>query len=178
LEAGSAPGSFFSTFPRHRELISSNKRYTGSDDPEFNLRMDWNSLLSDDPALRFTSYSERYFPPADDLVRYLGDFAAAFRLRVQYGIRVTRITRNGCFRATDERGNSYEANRLIVATGVSKPYIPPIPGIETAELYNTVSVNPQDFADQRVLIIGKGNSAFETADNLIETAAVIHVAGP
>jgi Pyridine nucleotide-disulphide oxidoreductase len=29
-----------------------------------------------------------------------------------------------------------------------------------------------------VLIIGKGNSAFETADNLIETAAVIHVAGP
>ena len=35
-----------------------------------------------------------------------------------------------------------------------------------------------DFVDQRVLIIGKGNSAFETADNLIETAAVIHVAGP
>jgi thioredoxin reductase len=32
--------------------------------------------------------------------------------------------------------------------------------------------------DQRVLIIGKGNSAFETANNLIETAAVIHVAGP
>jgi cation diffusion facilitator CzcD-associated flavoprotein CzcO len=29
-----------------------------------------------------------------------------------------------------------------------------------------------------VLIIGKGNSAFETADNLIETASVIHVAGP
>jgi hypothetical protein len=29
-----------------------------------------------------------------------------------------------------------------------------------------------------VLVIGKGNSGFETADNLIETAAVIHVAGP
>jgi thioredoxin reductase len=178
LEAGSAPGTFFGTFPRHRELISSNKRYTGSDDPEFNLRMDWNSLLSDDPALRFTGYSQRYFPLADDLVRYLGDFAAAFHLRIQYGTRVTRITRNGCFRATDERGNSYEAQRLIVATGVSNPYIPPIPGVETAELYNTVSVNPQDFVDQRVLIIGKGNSAFETANNLIETAAVIHVAGP
>src|SRR6202047_2262170 len=178
LEAGSAPGTFFGTFPRHRELISSNKRYTGSDDPEFNLRMDWNSLLSDDPALRFTGYSQRYFPLADDLVRYLGDFAAAFHLRIQYGTRVTRITRNGCFRATDERGNSYEAQRLIVATGVSNPYIPPIPGVETAELYSTVSINPQDFVDQRVLIIGKGNSAFETADNLIETAAAIHVVGP
>ena len=68
LEAGSAPGTFFSTFPRHRELISSNKRYTGSTDPEFNLRMDWNSLLSDDPALRFTRYSQRYFPAADEML--------------------------------------------------------------------------------------------------------------
>jgi thioredoxin reductase len=178
LESGSAPGTFFTKFPRHRTLISSNKRYTGSRDPEFNLRMDWNSLLSEDPALRFTNYSHCYFPPADDLVRYLGDFAAAFRLRIQYGARVTRITRNGRFRATDERGDSYEAQRLIVATGVSQPYIPPIPGIETAELYNTVSVNPHDFVDQRVLIIGKGNSAFETAGNLIETAAIIHIAGP
>jgi thioredoxin reductase len=178
LEAGSAPGAFFNKFPRHRELISSNKRYTGSNDPEFNLRMDWNSLLSDDPALRFTRYSQRYFPAADEMVRYLSDFAAAHRLRIQYGTRVARITRNGCFRLVDQRGNTYEAQRLIVAAGVSKPYVPAIPGIETAELYTTVSVNPGDFMDQRVLIIGKGNSAFETANNLIETAAVIHVAGP
>jgi len=41
LEAGSTPGTFFSKFPRHRELISSNKRFTGTNDPEFNLRMDW-----------------------------------------------------------------------------------------------------------------------------------------
>jgi len=178
LEAGPAPGTFFRSFPRHRTLISSNKRYTGSTDPEFNLRMDWNSLLSDDPALRFTRYSERYFPPADEMVRYLGDFAAAFRLRVKYDTHVAHITRNGCFRATDQHGNVHEAQRLIMATGVSKPYIPPIPGIETAELYTTVSINPQDFVDQRVLIIGKGNSAFETANNVIETAAVIHVVGP
>jgi thioredoxin reductase len=178
LEAASAPGTFFSTFPRHRELISSNKRYTGNSDPEFNLRMDWNSLLSDDPALRFTRYSPRYFPFAEDMVRYLADFARSFSLRIQYDTRVARITRNGCFQAVDERGNSYEAQRLVVATGVSKPYIPTIPGIETAEFYDTVSVNAQDFVDQRVLIIGKGNSAFETANNLVETAAVIHVAGP
>ena len=49
LEAGAAPGKFFRTFPRHRRLISINKPHTGWDDPELNLRMDWNSLLSDDP---------------------------------------------------------------------------------------------------------------------------------
>jgi len=140
--------------------------------------MDWNSILSDDPSLRFTRYSERFFPPAEEMVRYLADFEAAASLRTQYNTRVAHVTRNGDFRVEDQDGFSYQAKRLIVATGVSKPYIPPIPGVETAEVYTNVSVDPRDFVDQRVLVIGKGNSAFETADNLIETAAVIHVAGP
>lgn len=76
LEAGDAPGTFFRTYPRHRQLISINKPHTGSDDPELNLRLDWNSLLSDDPALRFTAYTEKYFPDADLMVQYLADFAA------------------------------------------------------------------------------------------------------
>jgi len=178
LEAGGGPGTFFRTFPRHRTLISSNKRYTGWRDPELNLRMDWNSLLSDDSRLLFTRYSERYFPPADDMVRYLADFAGASGLRIQCSTRVATISRNGNFRVTDEQGQAYESERLIVATGVSKPFIPPIPGIETAEFYTSVPVHPQGFTDQRVLIIGKGNSGFETAENLLETTAVIHIAGP
>jgi thioredoxin reductase len=178
LEAGPAPGAFFETFPRHRRLISINKPHTGWDDPELNLRMDWNSLLCEEPELRFTRYSERYFPDAADFVRYLGDFAAAHRLRIERSARVTRVERNGGFQAIDERGRVHEAPRLIVATGFTRPHIPPIPGIEAAERYGDVSVDPHDFVDARVLIIGKGNSAFETADNLIETAAVIHVAGP
>jgi len=179
LEAGAAPGTFFHTFPRHRTLISINKPHTGWDDPELNLRVDWNSLLSDDPELLFTRYTERYFPAAEDMERYLADFAAKQRLRVKYDARVTSVTRDGRFHVTDAKGDTYLAKRIIMATGVgTTPYVPPIPGIETAELYTTVSVEPKDFLDQRVLIIGKGNSAFETADNLLETAAVIHVAGP
>ncbi|MEV5327948.1 NAD(P)-binding domain-containing protein [Nonomuraea sp. NPDC052634] len=178
LEAGAEPGQFFRTFPRHRTLISINKKHTGWDDPELNLRMDWNSLLSDDPELLFTRYSDRYFPHADDMVRYLGDFARARDLRIAYGTRVARVERPGPFVVTAEDGRTFEARRVIVATGVSKPNIPPIPGIETADLYGTASLDPADYTDQRVLIVGKGNSAFETADNLMETAAVIHIAGP
>jgi thioredoxin reductase len=179
VEGGPAPGTFFRRFPRHRRLISINKPHTGWEDPERNLRMDWNSLLCDDPYLRFPSYTERYFPDADDLVQYLADYASALRLRVRYGTRVVRVSRgDGGFRATDDQGRGYQARRLVVATGVSAAYLPPIPGIETAERYGSVSVDPDDFLDQRVLIIGKGNSGFETADNLIETAAVLHVAGP
>ncbi|MFI9508833.1 NAD(P)-binding domain-containing protein [Nocardia sp. NPDC052566] len=179
LERGNAPGAFFLTFPRHRQLISINKPHTGTTDPELNLRMDWNSLLSADPELLFTRYSKQYFPQADDMGRYLADFAKAHALDIAYDTDAVRIHRDDSgFTVTDQHGREHRARRLVIATGVSKPRIPDIPGIDTAELYGTVSVVPEDFIDQRVLIIGKGNSAFETADNLVATAAVIHVAGP
>ncbi|WP_433663163.1 NAD(P)-binding domain-containing protein [Nocardia sp. CA-128927] len=175
VEAGEAAGTFFSRFPRHRKLISINKVHTGSDDPELNLRMDWNSLLH---GPLFKEYSQRFFPAADDMVRYLGDFAARQGLSIRYGTRIERISRPDLFEAVDQHGEVLRARQLIVATGVSKPHVPDIPGIETVDLYSEMSVDPTEFTDQRVLIIGKGNSAFETADNLIEHAAVIQVAGP
>ena len=181
LEAGDSPGAFFKKFPRHRTLISNNKVHTGFADPEVNLRFDWNSLLDDgDGRLRFKDYSRRYFPPADELVRYLSDYARYFGLEVRCNTRILRVEkpRADLFRLTDAEDNVFSCRRLIVATGVGKPYVPPIPGIELAENYVDVSVDPEDFADQRVLILGKGNSAFETADNLIPTTALIHVASP
>jgi thioredoxin reductase len=178
LESGSGAGTFYTQFPRHRTLISINKVHTGHDDPEVNLRWDWNSLLSDDGPL-FRDYSSRYFPAADDLVRYLADFAAHHALNVQYDTRVTRVSRDAAgFQVTDADGRVYRAPRVVVATGYGRSYTAPIPGIELAEEYSTVSVEPRDFVNQDVLILGKGNSAFETADNLVATAAIIHVASP
>ena len=179
VEAGAAAGTFFGTYPRHRKLISINKVHTGWSDPELKLRTDWNSLLSDEHSPLFTDVTPRYFPAAEDLLRYLADFADEHRLAVRYRTRIVEIARpDEDFVATDEAGNTYRAKTVIMATGVSKPYVPEIEGIEHAEQYGEMSIDPQDYTDQRVLIIGRGNSAFETADNLIETAAVIHVAGP
>ncbi|MEV6236024.1 NAD(P)-binding domain-containing protein [Lentzea sp. NPDC051838] len=177
LERGSGAGTFFTRFPRHRRLISINKVHTGFTDPEQRMRMDWNSLLLDDPDLLFTRYSPRYFPDADDIVRYLQDCAAS--LKVHYDIDVTRVSRDSDgFVVTDHNGRTWQARNLVMATGVSQLYVPSIPGIEHVERYDTFDTNPESFTDQRVLVIGKGNSGFETADALVEHAAVIHVAGP
>ncbi|MFH8404890.1 NAD(P)-binding domain-containing protein [Streptomyces sp. NPDC018019] len=193
VETGAAPGTFFTRFPRHRTLISVNKVHTGWDDPELNMRTDWNSLLSDEHTPLFTARTPRYFPPADEMVGYLADFAATHRLRIRYGTRITSVSRPadgpadgpdggpsgpGGFLVRAADGTVFRARRLIVATGVTRPYVPAIEGVETAERYDEVDVDPAAFTGQRVLIIGRGNSAFETADNLIETAAAIHVAGP
>lgn len=178
VEAGESAGTTFRTFPRHRQMISINKPHTGSDDAERNLRMDWNSLLCEDPELRFTKYTGKFFPHADDYVRYLADFAATYQLNIRYGTRIVRLDRDGDFVATTADGDTITAKRVVVATGFGQPFVPDIPGVETTERYWDVSVDPADFTDQRVLIIGKGNSAFETADNLNEHAARIHVLGP
>ncbi|SRR5579883_470575 len=178
LESGEAAGTFFKKFPRHKQLISINKIYTGYDDPEINLRWDWNSLLSDSEEMLFKNYSRQYLPHTDDLVRYLGDFSVHFHLNIKYNCQVIKITKEEQFMVVDSQSNVYLAARLIIATGYSKPYIPPIPGIEFAENYTNVSINPEDFINQRVLIIGKGNSGFETADNLLATTALIHIASP
>jgi thioredoxin reductase len=182
LEAGDRPGAFFQRFPRHRTLISSNKVYTGYDDPEVNLRWDWNSLLTEDGSFLFKEYSRKYFPPADKLVQYLGDYAQCYNLNVRCNTRIVRVERlpegTEGFRLVDPQGNAFTGRRLVVAAGVTQPYVPEIPGVELADNYVDVSVDPNDFIDQKVMIIGKGNSAFETADNLIETAAVLHVCSP
>ncbi|MBV7339734.1 NAD(P)-binding domain-containing protein, partial [Chloroflexi bacterium TSY] len=179
IEASDAPGASFKKFPRHRTLISINKVYTGSEDPEFNMRADWNSLLSDSKDLLFGQYSKRFFPPADRFVEYLKDYAEHYNLNIKYQTKIARISKqDGLFHLLDSNGEVHTCRHLIVATGISKPYIPDIPGIELTENYATVSVDPEQFTNQKVLIIGKGNSAFETADNLIETTATIHVASP
>jgi thioredoxin reductase len=179
LERSDSPGGFFKIFPRHRFLISINKVHTGKDNPELNLRWDWNSLLSDSDELLFRNYSQDYFPHPDELVQYLGDFARHYDLNVQYNTKVVKASKKeGMFVVTDERGNNYGGKRLIVATGVTKPHMPDIPGLELCDQYGTHSIDPQEYTNKRVLIIGKGNSAFETANHLTGSAAVIHLCSP
>jgi len=40
-------GHFYYKYPRHGQLISINKRHTGKLNDEFNMRHDWNSLLTE-----------------------------------------------------------------------------------------------------------------------------------
>ena len=114
FERAPGPGSFFTRYPRHRKLISINKRYTGKANAEFNLRHDWNSLLSHDPRLLFRHYSNAYFPDAGDMVRYLGDFADRLGLHVLYNTTIAHVTLNKDQRAwnghyfilTDQKGQA------------------------------------------------------------------------
>lgn len=175
LERADGPGSFFLRFPRHRAMLSINKRFNIFPEDDFNLRHDWNSLLGAD--LRFTSYSEELFPHADAYHQYLCDFASRYDLPVEYSCPAVAIRRDAKgFAVTDARGGTHHCRRVLMATGPVAPRVPDdVPGIELAVGYEDHSLNQSDYIDKRVAIIGRGNSAFEVAKHLAGHAGLIHV---
>lgn len=171
---------FFRKLPRSRRLISFNKVHSIFDDPEIRLRWDWNSLLTEDYGFPFRDYSQRFYPHADDLVAYLEGFAEAYGLPIRFGTTVTEVRRaeHGRFEVRTAGGDTYRCRVLLVATGLSGPYLPDVPGLSHADDYEDVSLELAAYEGQRVLILGKGNSALEIADVALETAALVHVASP
>lgn len=179
FEKSNVSGHFFVDYPRHRKLISINKRYTGKTNKEFNLRHDWNSLLSDDESLQFRHYSKEMFPHADRLLDYLRDYQQKLGIRVQFNTEVRNVrqamTNNSHYQLEDQNGNTYECRALVVATGMWKPNIPSMEGIEYAEGYETMSLNADDYEGKTVLILGRGNAAFEVADGIYGVTNLIHM---
>ncbi|MEM8618288.1 MAG: NAD(P)-binding domain-containing protein [Actinomycetota bacterium] len=184
LECGGRPGSFFETFPRNRQLISINKAHTGFDDPEIALRWDWNSLLSEHHDPCFTAFSQDYFPNAEDLVNYLEAFAKEYALAITFGCEVARIGRvdpgdkHSLFELNTADGRAFRCRYLVMATGFARSFVPSIPGIEHSVDYRDVPLDVERYRNARVMILGKGNSAFETADPISDVAQSVHIVSP
>lgn len=66
---------------------------------------------------------------------------------------------------------------LLVATGMWVPHEVNFAGSEYVEGYESVSIDPKDFVGQSVLILGRGNSAFETAENILGVTNFVHMVG-
>jgi thioredoxin reductase len=177
LEGGHAAAMFFSQKPRHRRLNSFNKRFNWFPEPEFNLRFDWNTLLTHDYSFPFRG-SEEIYPLADAVVEYINQFVAKFELNVQYNTWIGRVSRDPetkHFILTTSTGDEYRSKVLIMATGPVKPNIPDFPGAEYMEGYESVDMDPKRYENKRIVILGHGNSAFETANQWAATAAMITI---
>ena len=175
LESSKVVGSFYLNQPRHGKLISINKLYNTCQDKDYNLRHDWNSLLSDSSELLFRNYSQEIFPSNTALVQYMSDFADKLDLlqHIKFETTVSKVERNAdnIYTVTDSNGVVYKTKVLLMATGAMKENCPDIPGLEDMPSYSSHSIDQMDYARKKVLIIGKGNSAFEVADHLSSHAA-------
>jgi len=213
VEKGSVPSGFFRRFPRHRNLISINKRFFSRGHPDFALRHDWNSLLSTlsndayphDERLLFRNHNKSYFPQADSFVRYLEHFAAVHALRVRYNTTVQSVRRlrssaaNACsdgdetcaasekegggqgggaggykFALTIADGTVLRCRTLILGTGLGGQETPlDVDGVVEGltETYGTMARDVSAYRNRSVLVVGKRNSAMETASQIAGVAA-------
>lgn len=189
LERSKMACSFFERYPLSGKLISINKRHTGSDDPDFNLRHDWNSLLSEDGP-KFTDYSKEFYPDRKDLVRYMNDFAAKYKMKIKYEHVVDKIRKveGGYVLSVIEPDGKwvYKCERLIVATGLGLPNKTGItektkrPVKHYAEFerdFFTKPANLKQFENKSVAIIGNGNSGYELGNLLTPICSSVNIIG-
>ncbi|XP_078495699.1 FAD-dependent oxidoreductase domain-containing protein 2 [Ciona intestinalis] len=172
-------GSFFQKYPIHRRLLSINKIFTGKTNKDFNMRHDWNSLISNDDSLKFGKYSKEFYPNADSLLEYLNDYATKLNLKVQYNSTMHDILKrkDGLFQMWDQHNNAYTCQYMIVATGVSEPIAPKFAGDHLIEGYENLSTNLSDYKGQSVYIYGRGNAAHDVANFINGVTAVVHMLG-
>ena len=188
LEKNNISGSFFDNYPHCNKLISINKKNTGKDNKEFNLRHDWNSLLSDDYELLFTNFSNEYYPDKEDILKYLNEFSNKYNIKIQYNsfVKIINKVENKYF-ITVNKDEIYTCEKLIIATGLSKPHIPknididvknPIKhyGEYEKNFFNNEQ-NLNNFINKTVLLIGNGNSSFELANLLNNYCSSIIILG-
>lgn len=184
LEREARPGAFFETFPRHRTLISINKRFTGRADREFNLRHDWNSLLDNEEAVPVTNRTASRWPHADVLVGYLRDYARAQERagRIAYERTVSRLTKQGdgafSMDLADKDGavSRLRCQYVVVATGLFKPNRPgDIPGLNLTMDYADLPEQSSSFEGKTVAVLGAGNAGFEVANDMAPYVNYVHV---
>ena len=186
LEKSNNCGSFFNHFPHSGKLISINKIHNGKDDPDFNLRHDWNSLLNNDNFL-FKDYSKEYYPESKDLHKYLNDFASHFNINIIFNKNVKYVNRmNSTYKITVNDNEIYECNKLIVSSGLNIPNISPL----NKQLNDDKSVlhysqfpkdyfknkdNLNKYTNRKVAIVGGGNASYELGNLLMNYCSSIMI---
>lgn len=124
------------------------------------------------PGLPITSQGKRY-PNRDEVIQYLKKYATHFDLPLVYHSRVEKVSKESdYFRVETSTGKTYFARNLISATGsYSRPYTPLIDKQDEFKgsiIHSATYSTPDSFQNQKVVVVGRGNSAVQIAMELSE----------
>jgi alkyl hydroperoxide reductase subunit F len=128
--------------------------------------------------LSVENYMGYQFIEGPELIKKFEDQVKQFPLEVKTGSVITSITKNnGSFEVKAEGGDSYQGKAAIVATG-KRPRQLNVPGEEKLKgrgvTYCSICDGPI-FSGMKVAIIGGGNSALESTDDMIKIAEHVYL---
>jgi putative flavoprotein involved in K+ transport len=136
------------------------------------LRLFTPNRLNGLPGMPFPGYHWG-FPSKDEMADYLESYARRFDIRVETGVRVERLSREGDRFVATAGNRRFEADNVVVAmSSYQKPRIPEFaseldPSI--VQLHVAEYRNPGQLQEGGVLVVGAGNSGAEVAKELART---------
>ncbi|MEU9247681.1 ArsO family NAD(P)H-dependent flavin-containing monooxygenase [Streptomyces sp. NPDC048385] len=140
----------------------------------------WDSLHLFSPAA-YSSLPGRLMPPqegeeypeAGHVVAYLRDYEKRYELPIQRPVRVTGVHRDGELLRVETDSGTWRAQAVISATGTWwRPFLPATSGRRAfggRQLHTVQYRSAEDFAGQRVIVVGGGNSGAQIAADLAHT---------
>lgn len=134
---------------------------------------DWTSISEQFPIWKMDVH--RPFCFAHEFLDYLIRFFEHFNLQIKTNCDVQSISKKDNRFEVTTNHSGFKAKYLIVASGIfSNPFIPDIPGLRNNPIvsHSHQFKSIDSFRNQRVVIIGSGNSAAEIAIALAGYAQV------
>ncbi|MEU6754844.1 ArsO family NAD(P)H-dependent flavin-containing monooxygenase [Streptomyces sp. NPDC046685] len=137
----------------------------------------WDSLRLFSPA-QYSSLPGRLmpvqpgqtYPDARHVVDYLADYEKRYDFPVHRGARVDGVHHDGTHLRVEADTGAWRARAVISATGTwTRPFLPAAHGrreFQGRQLHTVRYKSPEEFAGQRVIVVGGGNSGAQIAADL------------
>ncbi|EST38744.1 FAD-dependent pyridine nucleotide-disulfide oxidoreductase [Streptomycetaceae bacterium MP113-05] len=110
------------------------------------------------------------YPGAGHVVEYLADYEKRYELPIQRSAPVQAVSRDGTWLRVETDTGTWRARAVISATGTWwRPFVPAVPGATSfrgRQLHTVGYRSPDEFAGQRVAVVGGGNSGAQIAADL------------
>jgi putative flavoprotein involved in K+ transport len=143
----------------------------------------WDSLhlfspaaYSSLPGRLMPTQAGKTFPDVSHVLDYLADYEKRYELPVQRGVRVEAVHDQAPLLHVRTDSGAFTARAVISATGTWwRPFLPAVPGREHFQGRRRHTVDyrsPWDYAGQRVIVVGGGNSGAQVAADLAPHATV------
>jgi putative flavoprotein involved in K+ transport len=119
-----------------------------------------------------------HYPHRDEVVAYLRRYAARLGADIRTSTPVTAVKAydQGAFVVHTASGQSFRAAGVVAATGsFCNPYLPVLPGQDrfAGRLLHVAGYrSPHQYAGERVVVVGGGNSAVQVGYELAQVATV------
>ena len=141
------------------------------------LRLNTHRDLSSLPGLAYPPGTPA-FPQRTAVIRHMNDFREENQLPVRFGVAVEEIAFKGDHWALLTSAGPRLARNVVIATGRDRqPFTPEWKGMTDFGgriIHSADFGDARDYAGQKVLVVGAGNSGFDALNHLadIDTAAI------